>query len=157
MNLSMSLRLPALAGLLLLLMLGACAGTGKVPLDAAPATASETKPDASTPPRAGTGLIVGPEFSSQTVRFRCAGGTELEVAYLNLPESLAFAALHHDGHTALLQNRPTASGARYVALDEQHSLRWHTKGSEGFLAFMAADHTAQEQVLLSDCRALPTP
>lgn len=153
MKLPMSLRFASLAGLLLLL--GACAGTGKVPLDTAPAMASETKP--ATPTRAGTGLIVGPDFSSQTVRFRCAGGTELEVAYLNLPESLAFAALHHDGHTALLQNRPTASGARYVALDEQHSLRWHTKGSEGFLAFMAADHTAKEQVLLSDCRALPTP
>lgn len=153
MKLPLSLRFAALAGLLL--VLGACAGTGKVPLDAAPAVASETKPATST--RAGTGLIVGPDFSSQTVRFRCAGGTELEVAYLNLPESLAFAALHHDGHTALLQNRPTASGARYVALDEQHSLRWHTKGSEGFLAFMAADHTAKEKVLLSDCRALPTP
>ncbi len=153
MHLPTSLRLVALAGLLL--MLGGCAGTGKVPLDAAPAVASETKP--ATPTRAGTGLIVGPDFSSQTVRFRCAGGTELDVAYLNLPESLAFAALHHNGRTALLQNRPTASGARYVALDEQHSLRWHTKGSEGFLAFMAADHTAKEQVLLSDCRALPTP
>ena len=153
MKLPMSLRFAALAGLLL--VLSACAGTGRVPLDAAPAVASETKP--ATPTRAGTGLIVGPDFSSQTVRFRCAGGTELEVAYLNLPESLAFAALHHDGHTALLQNRPTASGARYVALDEQHSLRWHTKGSEGFLAFMAADHTAKEQVLLSDCHALPTP
>ena len=153
MKLPMSLRFAALAGLLL--VLSACAGTGRVPLDAAPAVASETKP--ATPTRAGTGLIVGPDFSSQTVRFRCAGGTELEVAYLNLPDSLAFAALHHDGHTALLQNRPTASGARYVALDEQHSLRWHTKGSEGFLAFMAADHTAKEQVLLSDCRALPTP
>ena len=153
MKLPMSLRFAALAGLLL--VLSACAGTGRVPLDAAPAVASETKP--ATPTRAGTGLIVGPDFSSQTVRFRCAGGTELEVAYLNLPDSLAFAALHHDGHTALLQNRPTASGARYVALDEQHSLRWHTKGSEGFLAFMAADHTAKEKVLLSDCRALPTP
>ena len=153
MKLPMSLRFAALAGLLL--VLSACAGTGRVPLDAAPAVASETKP--ATPTRAGTGLIVGPDFSSQTVRFRCAGGTELEVAYLNLPDSLAFAALHHDGHTALLQNRPTASGARYVALDEQHSLRWHTKGSEGFLAFMAADHTAKEQVLLSDCHALPTP
>ena len=153
MKLPMSLRFAALAGLLL--VLSACAGTGRVPLDAAPAVASETKP--APPTRAGTGLIVGPDFSSQTVRFRCAGGTELEVAYLNLPDSLAFAALHHDGHTALLQNRPTASGARYVALDEQHSLRWHTKGSEGFLAFMAADHTAKEKVLLSDCRALPTP
>ncbi|MDP2742002.1 MAG: hypothetical protein Q8O50_00845, partial [Hydrogenophaga sp.] len=72
MHLPKSLRLPALAALLL--TLGACAGTGKVPLDTAPAVTSETKP--ATPARAGTGLIVGPDFSSQTVRFRCAGGTE---------------------------------------------------------------------------------
>ncbi|MDO8904422.1 MliC family protein [Hydrogenophaga sp.] len=149
MNLPTPLRFPALAALLL--TVGACAGTGKAPLDAAPAMPAEKK--AVT----GTAMVVGPDFSSQTVRFRCAGGTELDVVYLNLPDNLAFAALHHDGRTALLQNRPTASGARYVALDEQHSLRWHTKGSEGFLAFMAADHTAKEQVLLSDCRALPTP
>ncbi|MBA4266941.1 MAG: hypothetical protein C0453_17840 [Comamonadaceae bacterium] len=128
---------------------------GKVPLDAAPALPAEKKADTGAP--SGTALVVGPDFSSQTVRFRCTGGTELDVVYLNLPDNLAFAALHHDGRTALLQNRPTASGARYVALDEQHSLRWHTKGSEGLLAFMAADHTAKEKVLLSDCRALPTP
>ncbi|MDR7152475.1 membrane-bound inhibitor of C-type lysozyme [Hydrogenophaga palleronii] len=153
MHLPTSLRLPALAALLL--TLSACAGTGKVPLDTAPAMPAEKKADPSA--LTGTPLIVGPDFSTQTVRFRCTGGTELDVVYLNLPENLALAALHHNGRTALLQNRPTASGARYVALDEQHSLRWHTKGSEGFLAFMAADHTAKEQVLLSDCRALPTP
>ena len=105
-------------------------------------------------PTATAAPVVGPDFSSQSVRYRCAGGAELEVAYLNLPDGLAFAALHHNGRTALLQNRPTASGARYVALDEQLGLRWHTKGSEGFLASLAADHTAKEQVLLKDCRAL---
>jgi membrane-bound inhibitor of C-type lysozyme len=106
-------------------------------------------------PTATAAPVVGPDFSSQSERYRCAGGTELEVAYLNLPDGLAFAALHHNGRTTLLQNRPAASGARYVALDEQLGLRWHTKGSEGFLAFLAADHTAREQVLLGGCRALP--
>ncbi len=100
-------------------------------------------------------MIVGPDFTSETVRFRCEGGAELEVAYLNLSEGDAFAALHFGGRTVLLQNRPAGSGARYIALDEQHSLRWHTKGSEGFLTFLAADHTAREQPLLNGCRALP--
>ena len=107
------------------------------------------------PPAPAPGVVQASLFSSQTVRYRCAGGAEIEVAYLNLNNGASFAALHHGGRTALLQNRPTASGARYIALDEQHSLRWHTKGTEGTLSFMAADHTAKEQTLLTNCRALP--
>jgi membrane-bound inhibitor of C-type lysozyme len=104
-----------------------------------------------------SGEITGPGFSSHTVRYRCGQGEALEVVYLNLTDGRAFAALHHDGRTALLQSRPTASGARYIALDEQHSMRWHTRGSEGQLGFMAADHTATERPLLRDCRALAAP
>jgi membrane-bound inhibitor of C-type lysozyme len=144
-NMHLPTRPRAPLSVALLLLLGACSGTAQVSPDKTIAT----------PPSA-TGMVVGPDFSSQTVRFRCAGATELEVAYLNLPEGLAFAALHHGGRTVLLQNRPTASGARYVALDEQSGLRWHTKGGEGFLAYLAADHTAKEQVLLRDCQALPS-
>jgi membrane-bound inhibitor of C-type lysozyme len=150
-NMHLPTRLRAPLSVALLILLGACAGTAQVSPDKT-AAAPATKP--ATPPAA-TGMVVGPDFTSQSVRFRCAGATELEVAYLNLPEGLAFAALHHGGRTVLLQNRPGASGARYVALDEQSGLRWHTKGSEGFLAYLAADHTAKEQVLLRDCQALP--
>lgn len=111
----------------------------------------------SSPAPTTTRPVFSDRFSSQGVRYRCQGGTELDVIYLNLTDGTSFAALHFEGRTALLQNRPTASGARYVALDEQHSLRWHTKGSEGHLAFLAADHTARERTLLSDCRAQPAP
>jgi len=110
---------------------------------------------AAPPPTAAPGVTQATLFSSQSVRYRCDGGTEIEVAYLNLNNGGSFAALHHAGRTALLQNRPSASGARYIALDEQHSLRWHTQGMEGTLRFMAADHTAKEQTLLSNCKALP--
>jgi membrane-bound inhibitor of C-type lysozyme len=103
------------------------------------------------------GEITGPGFSSHSVRYRCSQSEVLEVAYLNLADGRAFAALHHEGRTALLQSRPTASGARYIALDEQHSLRWHTRGPEGQLSFMAADHTATERPLLRDCRAASLP
>ncbi|HMN93673.1 MAG TPA: MliC family protein [Hydrogenophaga sp.] len=104
------------------------------------------------PPR--PGVISGPDFESHARRYRCAGGAELELVYLNLRSGLSFAALHHQGRTHLMQNRPSASGARYVALDEEAGLRWHSKGDEGFLAFLAADHTAREQVLLADCSAV---
>ena len=101
------------------------------------------------------GLIEGDRFQSRTVRYRCAGGARLDVVYLNLQDGRSFASLHFDGRTALLLNRPAASGARYIALDEQHSLRWHTKGDEGSLRFMEASDTAREQTLLTDCRAMP--
>jgi len=131
-------RSPLIAtSLVLSAALGACAAApGTDPMDA------QTTPPADA------------SFSSETVRYRCAGGAELEVVYLNLKDGGAFAALHHGGRTALLHNRPAASGARYIALDEQHSLRWHTKGNEGQLSFLAADHTAHEQPLLSACRAV---
>lgn len=101
------------------------------------------------------GLIEGDRYQSRTVRYRCSDATLLDVVYLNLQDGRSFAALHFAGRTALLQNRPAASGARYIALDEQHSLRWHTKGDEGRLSFMEASDTAREQTLLNDCRALP--
>lgn len=103
---------------------------------------------------ASQGAIQGPGYASETVRYRCEGGTEIEVAYLEFGHGDSFAALHHQGRTALLKSSPAASGVRYIALDEQHSLRWNTKGDEGFLSFLAADHTAQERVLLANCKSL---
>jgi membrane-bound inhibitor of C-type lysozyme len=103
------------------------------------------------PPAAGT--IQGPGYTSETVRYRCEGGASIEVAYLDFGHGESFAALHHQGRTALLQARTSASGVRYIALDEQHSLRWFTKGDEGLLSFLAADHTAQERTLLANCKA----
>ncbi|MGZ8227880.1 MAG: MliC family protein [Methylococcaceae bacterium] len=100
-----------------------------------------------------TGLIESPTWSSKTVNYRCKPDTELQVAYLNMKSGEAFAALYYQGRLSLLQIRASASGARYIALDEQNSLRWRTKGDHGFLTFLAADHTAVEQTLLSDCQA----
>ena len=93
--------------------------------------------------------------SHQSVRYQCAGGTRLEVAYLNLDNGAAFAALTHLGRPVLLRSGPTGSGARYIDLDEQRGLRWHVKGSEGTLRLQPPDHTASETLLLTDCLALP--
>ena len=82
-------------------------------------------------------------------------GPVVALGHLEFGHGDSFAALHHDGRTALLKARTSASGVRYIALDEQHSLRWHTKGDEGSLRFMEASDTAREQTLLTDCRALP--
>jgi membrane-bound inhibitor of C-type lysozyme len=94
-------------------------------------------------------------FSSQAVQYRCDGGTEIELVYLNLANGNAFAALHFEGRTLMLQGRRATTGVRFVALDEQYSLRWYTQGMKGELSFLAADHTAQEKTLLSNCFAQP--
>jgi len=136
------LRSGLLAAALSLTMMAGCA---QAPRHPAPADAALPLP----------ATIEGDRFQSRTVRYQCEGGTLLDVVYLNLQDGRSFATLHFAGRTALLQNRPAASGARYIALDEQHSLRWHTKGIEGTLRFMEASDTAREQILLNDCRALP--
>ena len=94
-------------------------------------------------------------FSSQAVQYRCDGGAEIELVYLNLANGNAFAALHHEGRTVMLQGRRATTGVRFIALDEQYSLRWYTQGMKGELSFLAADHTAQEKTLLANCFAQP--
>jgi Membrane-bound lysozyme-inhibitor of c-type lysozyme len=94
-------------------------------------------------------------FSSQAVQYRCDGGAEIELVYLNLSGGNAFAALHFNGRTVMLQGRRATTGVRFIALDEQNSLRWYTQGMKGELSFLAADHTAQEKTLLANCFAQP--
>ena len=100
------------------------------------------------------GKIPGPTWTSHTVVYQCQQGTKLQVAYLDMKSGESFASLHYNGNTVLLQSRQLTAGVRYIALDEQNSLRWATKGGTGFLAYMAADHTAKEQILLSDCKSI---
>ena len=54
-------------------------------------------------------------FSSQAVQYRCDGGAEIELVYLNLANGNAFAALHHEGRTVMLQGRRATTGVRFVA------------------------------------------
>lgn len=124
--------------------------TGLAALLAFSAIAQDSKPEPAPAPAAQP-LI----FSSQAVRYRCDGGAEIELAYLNLSNGTTFAALHHNNRTLMLQGRRATTGVRFIALDEQYSLRWYTQGMKGELSFLAADHTAQEQVLLANCFAQP--
>lgn len=124
--------------------------TGLATLLAVSAFAQDSKPEPAPAPAAQP-LI----FSSQAVRYRCDGGAEIELAYLNLSNGTTFAALHHNNRTLMLQGRRATTGVRFIALDEQYSLRWYTQGMKGELSFLAADHTAQEQTLLANCFAQP--
>jgi membrane-bound inhibitor of C-type lysozyme len=94
-------------------------------------------------------------FSSQTVQYKCDGGAEIELVYLNLANGNAFAALHHQDRTVMLQGRRATTGVRFVALDERHSLRWYTQGMKGELSLQPPGQAAQEQTLLANCFAQP--
>lgn len=95
--------------------------------------------------------------TSSAVSYLCAGGAILQVAYLNLGNGQSFATLAWGGRLVPMHLWPAASGARYIADDEQNSLRWHTKGDEGRLSFLAADHEAEETEVLTLCRSLGPP
>jgi membrane-bound inhibitor of C-type lysozyme len=92
-------------------------------------------------------------LSADSRTYLCAGGAVLRVAYLNPAEGERFAVVDWAGALVPMRAVRTGSGAFYVDFDEQRGLRWRTKGEEGFLARLAADHTAREETLLGDCRA----
>ena len=94
-------------------------------------------------------------FSSQAVQYRCDGGTEIELVYLNLSSGNAFAALHFDGRTLMLQGRRATTGVRFTALDERHQLSWYTQGMKGELSVLSADPSAQDKTMLANCFAQP--
>ena len=100
-----------------------------------------------------TGVVGEPSrYDALTITYVCDGGAEVQAIYFNFEDGNALAALFHDGKLAPLRIMPSASGAKYASLNEELGWRWHTKGGEAVLSFMAADHTPQEEVLLSGCR-----
>lgn len=60
-----------------------------------------------------------------------------------------------EGKLVVMQQYPSASGTRYIAIDEQDSYRLYTKGENAFVAWLAADDSAKEAILLDNCRSDP--
>lgn len=88
------------------------------------------------------------------VSYLCQRNVELDVVYINgLKNDKSAAVLYTEGKLVPMRIWPAASGARYIALDEQDSYRWHTKGDEGTLTFLEADDTAKEMTVLQNCVA----
>jgi membrane-bound inhibitor of C-type lysozyme len=98
--------------------------------------------------------IATEHYTSESVVYRCAGGTRLAVAYLNLKSGESLATLYLRGRQYVLRSAPSGSGMRYVSLDEQAGYRWYTNADEGTLAHLPADHTAKEHVLRKNCRVI---
>lgn len=81
----------------------------------------------------------------------CERGVSLPVSFVNPPEGAGLAFMVVQDRLVAMRAAPTGSGVRYVALDEQVGYRLYTKGSEAFVRFLAADHTAEEEPVLDGC------
>ncbi|MGC5702934.1 MliC family protein [Pseudomonas sp. NFXW11] len=92
-----------------------------------------------------------PAYQTQVARYQCEGNVRIDAAYLNIDNGTSFATLYYKEQLIPMHIARSGSGALYVADDEQNSFRWHTKGKQGSLSFLEADHTAKEQLLLKDC------
>ena len=102
-------------------------------------------------------LAAAPAFAQDappalSATYLCDGGAVLQAAYINPETGPGLAVVAWAGKLIPMQIGPSGSGARYIAFDEQASYRWWTKGDDATLLFMAADHTAEEQVVLGGCR-----
>jgi membrane-bound inhibitor of C-type lysozyme len=83
----------------------------------------------------------------------CERGAVIPVAYINTDDGDSYAVAVIEGRQVAMTLAPSGSGARYISINEQESYRWHSQGDEAILSFLAADHTAEEEVLLMDCRS----
>lgn len=95
-----------------------------------------------------------PAYETQVARYQCEGNVRIDAVYLNIDNGSSFATLYYKDQLIPMHSARSGSGALYVADDEQNSYRWHTKGKLGTLSFLEADHTAQEQTLLKDCKEI---
>lgn len=82
----------------------------------------------------------------------CERGATIPVTYINAKDGDSFAVAVIEGRQVAMAIAPSGSGARYVAVNEQESYRWHIKGDEGTLSFLEADHEAEERTLLAECK-----
>lgn len=88
------------------------------------------------------------------VSYLCQRNVELNVVYINgLKNDDSAAVLSTEGKLVPMRLAPSGSGALYVAMDEQDSYRWFTKGNEGTLTFLEADDSAKEMTVLENCVA----
>ncbi|EJF91063.1 MliC family protein [Bartonella tamiae] len=83
----------------------------------------------------------------------CERGVQLPVVYLIEKDLSSYAIVSIEGKLVPMYQRKMASGANYIAFDEQDSYRLYTKGDEASVGFLAADDTAEEQTIFSSCHA----
>jgi len=87
----------------------------------------------------------------QQVHYQCERGVSLPVTYLNTASGGAYAVLQVDGQQIPMSIAVSASGARYVSIDEERNYSWHTKSDSGVLSWQPSDDPRQDIVVLRTC------
>lgn len=103
-----------------------------------------------------TGAAMAQPSDGDTIRqvdYYCERNIVIPVSYINTASGSSFAVINVDNKQVPMSQAPSGSGARYVAIDEQDSYRWHEKAGEAILSYLEADDSAEEQTLLIQCRA----
>jgi hypothetical protein len=106
---------------------------------------------------AGVAILAGPAVAggvplNPSVTYVCERGVVLPVVFIrSATPSLAVALI--EGQLVTLRQVPTGSGMFYADTDEERGYRLRGQGDALQLRWLAADHTAEEQVLLAECSA----
>ena len=87
----------------------------------------------------------------QQVLYQCERGVTLPVTYLNTSKGGAYAVLQVDGQQIPMSNVVSASGARYLSIDQERSYTWHTKSDTGVLSWQPSDQPDKNVIVLSEC------
>lgn len=87
----------------------------------------------------------------QQVLYQCERGVTLPVTYLNTASGGAYAVLQVDGQQIPMSIAVSASGARYVSIDEGRNYSWHTKSDTGILSWQPAGDASEDAVVLKEC------
>ncbi|WP_254446696.1 MliC family protein [Ruegeria sp. HKCCD8929] len=93
------------------------------------------------------------EIAVSSVVFTCEWGVTLPITYIDPSDEPGFAVVMVDGKLVAMRQARSGSGVRYVAVDEQDGYWLRIKGRDATVSYLAADHTASEQVLLKECRS----
>lgn len=89
------------------------------------------------------------------VQYACERGAVLPVVFVNSADP-ALAVAMIEGQLIALRQVPSGSGFFYADTDEQRGYRLRGQGDAVQLGWLAADHTAEEQVILAACTAQAT-
>jgi membrane-bound inhibitor of C-type lysozyme len=86
----------------------------------------------------------------QQVLYQCERGVSIPVTYLNTVGG-AYAVLQVDGQQIPMSIAVSASGARYVSIDEGRNYSWHTKNDNGVLSWQPVGKPSESVVLFKEC------
>ncbi|UGX86120.1 MliC family protein [Phyllobacterium meliloti] len=84
--------------------------------------------------------------------YQCERGVIVDATYINTKDGSSFAVINVENKQVPMRTSQSGSGALYIAVDQDDSYRWHTKGDAAILSYLDAAPGAPEKTLLSECK-----